>query len=294
MTTQTRSTTRARLAAVSTAIALAGVTTAALLTATTGSAGATGHPDLKITQHVSGSPQSGHTFDTITIKNDGSATASHVNLQMYTDTTSAFGDTFSGTGSVCEVMPAPPPWNYGTACQFSASLAHGDFGVDQGRLQRHGRREVHEPRHRRRVPGRRRGQGQLEPGHQLVRPAREPHRHRHRQDRHAQGAPHRRHHRRQPRPEHGGRRSRRSSRPRTSPAASATGSGSCQVVPPASGYDFAFSCVRDNLAQGAAWKLTFNYSGPTGKTATMVTKVTALTIDPYTKNNTITRTAKLK
>lgn len=293
MTAKTRSATRARLAALGTVGALAGMTTLALLTTTTGSAGAAGHPDLKITQHVSGSSQSGHTFDTITVKNNGSATASHINVQMYTNTDSAFGDTFSGSGVVCEVMPAPKPYDYGTACQFSASLAHGDsvsvkgdfsgtVGVKFTNLatvgEYQGDAAVKDnsstvsswfgPRANLIVGGTAKTgthQGHLTAVTTVVNRG-----------------------------------------PNTSDAlqevveaknvngASASGPGTCQVVPPTSGYDFAFSCVLNSLNQGSAWKLSFNYSGTSGKTATMVTKVTALTIDPYTKNNTITRTAKLK
>jgi hypothetical protein len=71
-------------------------------------------------------------------------------------------------------------------------------------------------------------------------------------------------------------------------------SGSCQTVPPASGYDFAFSCVKNSLAQGGAWKITFDYTGHSGDTATMVTTVTSQTKDPFTNNNKMTRTAKVK
>ena len=293
MTNHTRSTTRARLAAVSTAIALATLTAAALLTTTAGSAGAAGHPDLKITQHVSGSPQSGHTFDTITIKNNGSATASHVNVQMYTNTNSAFGDTFSGTGATCEVMPAPPPWNYGTACQFSASLAHGDSVSVKGDFSG----TVGAKFTNLATVGEFQGDANLKDNSSQVTSWFGP-----RANLIVTGTA--------KTGTHTGHLTAVTTVVNRGPntanalqelveaknvnAASATGSGSCQVVPPASGFDFAFSCVRDSLAQGSAWKLTFNYSGPTGKTATMVTKVTALTIDPFTKNNTITRRAKLK
>jgi hypothetical protein len=293
MTTQTRSTTRARPAAVGTAIALAGVTTAALLVTTTGSAGAAGHPDLKITQHISGSSQSGHTFDTITVKNNGSATASHVSLQLYTNTNGAFGDIFSGTGSVCEVMPAPPPWDYGTACQFSATIAHGASLTIKGDFSG----TVGAKFTNLATVGEYQGDASLKdnssqvtswfgPRANLIVGGT------------AKTGTHTGHLTAVTTVVNRG--------PNTADAvqevveaknisgASATGSGSCQVVPPADGYDFAFSCVKSSLAQGASWKLTFNYSGPTGKTATMVTKVTALTIDPFTKNNSMTRKAKLK
>ena len=290
----TRTRTTRRLAAVGTAVALAGITTAALLVTTTATAGATSQPDLKIAQHISGSAQSGHTFDTMTITNNGTATASHVNVQMYTSTDGPFGDTFTGSGWVCEVMPSPTPTGYATACQYSNSLApgasvalKGDFsgtvgakftnlatvGDYQGDSHMTDNKSTATswfgPRANLAVGGTAKPgthTGHLTAVTTVVN--RGPNTANNLQEvvevKNLNGA------------------------------LGSGSSGSCQTVPPASGYDFAFSCVKNSLAQGAAWKITFDYTGHSGDSATMVTKVTSQTIDPVMSNNTMTRHATVK
>src|SRR3954466_13430377 len=96
-----------------------GVTT--LVSAAT--ANAARHPDLRISQRISGSTTKGHTFDTITVKNKESASASHANILIYTTTSSGLGELFStGAGGVCEVMPAPKGYGYAAACQVPGSI----------------------------------------------------------------------------------------------------------------------------------------------------------------------------
>lgn len=290
----TRTRTTRRLAAVGTAVALAGVTTAALLATTTSTAGATSQPDLKLTQKISGSAQAGHTFDTITVKNNGSATATHVSFQLYTNTDGPFGDLFSGTNLVCEVMPAPTPYNYATACQYTGSISpsgsyslKGDFsgtvgakftnlatvGEYQGDAHMTDNKSTvtswFGPRANLAVGGTAKPgthTGHLTAVTTVVN--RGPNTANNLQEvvevKNLNGA------------------------------LGSGSSGSCQTVPPASGYDFAFSCVKNSLAQGAAWKITFDYTGHSGDSATMVTTVTSQTIDPVMSNNTMTRHATVK
>ena len=290
----TRTRTTRRLAAVGTAVALAGVTTAALLATTTAPAGATSQPDLKLTQKISGSAQAGHTFDTITVKNNGTATASHVSFQLYTNTDGPFGDLFSGDSLVCEVMPAPTPYNYAAACQFTGSISpthsysfKGDFSGTVGakftNLATVGeyQGDAHLSDNKSTVTswfGPRANLvvgGTAKPGTQtghltavttVVNKG--------------QNAAHNLQEVVEVKKLNG--------------ALGSGSSGSCQTVPPASGYAFAFSCVKSSLAQGAAWKITFDYTGHSGDTATMVTTVTSQTIDPVPANNTMTRHATVK
>jgi hypothetical protein len=294
MTTQTRSTTRARLAALGTIGALAGMTTLALLVTATGPAQATSSPDLKITQFISGSTQSGHAFDTFTIKNNGSAAASHVNMQMYTTVSGAFGDIFVSGSIVCEVMPVPAPYNFGTACQVSGSIAAGasvsfkaDFsgtpgnkftnlatvGEYQGDANNADNKSTVSSWFGIRADLALAGTAKSGPkkGHLTAVTTvvnRGPNKAVHLQE---------------------------AVEVKNVSGATATGSsGSCQVIAPATGYDFAFTCVKDGLFAHKAWKITFDYRGTSGKKATMVTTISSLTKDPNSKNNKITRVAKLK
>src|SRR5438105_15883649 len=61
-----------------------------------GPAAAAALPDLSVVQIISGSSQNGHLFDTFKVQNKGNATASHVDLDMYTTTSSRFTDVASG------------------------------------------------------------------------------------------------------------------------------------------------------------------------------------------------------
>jgi hypothetical protein len=293
MSTKTQ-TTRTRLAALGTAATLAGMTTLALLVTASGSAQASSQPDLKIKQFISGSSQSGHAFDTFTIKNNGSATASHVNMQMYTTTNSAFGDIFTSGPIVCEVMPVPAPYNYGTACQVTGTIAAGgsvkfkaDFGgtagvkftnlATVGEFQ--GDANVKDnsntvsswfgPRADLALAG----TAKSGPKNGHLTAVTTVFNHGPNKASHLQEAV----------------------EVKNVTGAHATGSsGSCQTITPATGYDFAFTCVKDALDAHHAWKITFDYSGTSGKSATMVTTISSLTKDPNSNNNKITRVAKLK
>jgi hypothetical protein len=285
---------RTHLAALGTVATLAGMTTLALLVTATGSAQATSSPDLKVSQFISGSSQSGHTIDTFTIKNNGSGTASHVNMQMYTNTAGPFGDIFTSGPIVCEVMPAPAPYNYGTACQVSGTIAHGDsvkFKADLsgtagakftnlatvGEFQ--GDANVKDNQNTvtswlgTRADLALAGTAKSGPKDGHLTAVTTVVNHGPNSASHLQEAV----------------------EVKNVSAAHATGaSGSCQVIAPATGYDFAFTCVKDALAAHRSWKITFDYSGTSGKTATMVTTISSLTKDPNSNNNKITRVAKLK
>ena len=91
---------RRRIAVLATTAAAGGLALVATTLVASPAANAAGHPDLRITQRISGSTAKGHTFDTITIKNHGTASASSVNIQLYTTTTSAFTDVFVGGAAV--------------------------------------------------------------------------------------------------------------------------------------------------------------------------------------------------
>jgi hypothetical protein len=106
-------------------LAIAGCLVTAAAT-DTGHAQAAGRPDLAISQLVSANSQAGHTSDIVTVANHGSATASHLNVELlFTTSSGRFSDSFAGDVT-CETMPAPSPYRYALACQLAASL-----GTDQ-------------------------------------------------------------------------------------------------------------------------------------------------------------------
>lgn len=75
---------------------------------------------------------------------------------------------------------------------------------------------------------------------------------------------------------------------------SASPVSSCQIIPPASGYNMAVSCVTNALAIGQKWVLSYKYSGAKGAAITEVSHVTANNpIDPVTTNNSMTKTTTL-
>jgi hypothetical protein len=281
-----------RFTAIGTALALLSATAVALL-ASSGTASATGHPDLKITQHISGSSQSGHTFDTITVKNNGSLKARYVSLQLYTNTGGSFDNSYSGHVT-CEVMPAPTGYSDATACQFVDSISAGDsasfkgdfsgpvgakfttlatVGDFEGDANYNDNRSTvtswFGPRANLGVGGT--AKPGTKTGHLTAVTTvvnRGPNTAENLQE--------------------------VVEVKKLNGVLGSGSSGSCQTVPPASGYDFAFSCVKNSLAQGGAWKITFDYTGHSGDTATMVTTVTSQTKDPFTNNNKMTRNAKVK
>ncbi len=257
-------------------------------------ADASGRPDLKISQRISGSTKSGHTIDTITVRNHGSATASAVSIQLYANTNGPFGDTFTGGAGTCEVIPAPKGYDYGTACQFSASIGAGksasfigDFSGTVGakftNLATVGDLQG-DPNYKDNQStvtswfGRRadlRVVGTAKPGTKKGHVTavttvvnRGPNNASHIQE---------------------------VIEVKHMASVVASGTGTCQIVPPAAGYNLAFSCVRSGLNTGQAWKLTFDYRGGTsGQTATMKTMVSSFVKDPNSKNNTMTKTATVK
>ena len=285
---------RRRIAVLATTAAAGGLALVATTLVASPAANAAGHPDLKITQRISGSTTKGHTFDTITIKNHGTASASSVNIQLYTTTTSAFTDVFVGGAAVCEVMPAPKGYPYATACQITGSIAagksvslKGDFGgtagvkftnlATVGEFQgdasytdnRSSVTSWFGPRADLAVSGTAKPgtkKGHLTAVTTVV--------------------------------NHGPNNAVNIQEvvevKNLNGALGSGTTGSCQTIPPATGYQFAFSCVRSSLNTGQAWKITFDYTGTSGKTATMKTTVTSQTKDPYTKNNAMTKTATVR
>jgi hypothetical protein len=260
----------------------------------TGTAAAATQPDLAISQRVSGSSQHGHTLDTITIRNGGTASATHVNVEMLTTTSGPFTDVAISGQVACEVMPAPPPYDFATACQVSSSIDPGaaaaikfDFGGTAGakftNLAQVGEFQA---------------DGNIKnntstlsswfgPGADLALSGT------------AKTGTVRGHATTVTTAvDHGPNDA--SSLQETIEAKSVSSAtahgttGSCQVIAPATGYSFAAACVTNSLATGAKWTLTIDYHGTSGKTMTVVTKITSLTKDPNTANNTITKKAKLK
>jgi hypothetical protein len=55
----------------------------------------------------------------------------------------------------------------------------------------------------------------------------------------------------------------------------ATPLSSCQMIPPATGFQHAVSCTTNSLATGAKWTLTGTYTGPAGTAVSVKTKVSA-------------------
>jgi hypothetical protein len=257
-------------------------------------AAAAGQPDLAITQHISGSSQPGHLFDTLFIRNNGTAAATHVNIEILETmaSSSPFGDVFSG-GASCEVMPAPAPYDYATACQLvdpiaagAAQSLKGDFsgttGVKFTTLAQVGefqadanRKDNSSSRTTYFGPGADlRVRGTLKTGTKKG---------------HATGVVH-----------VGNRGPNDASsvqevlEMKHVSGAKATGGGSCQIIPAAKGYSLAASCVRASLVTGSVWTLTFDFAGTSGKRITVVTSATSQTTDPNPANNKITRRAVLK
>lgn len=267
---------------------------AASVLISTGSASAAGRPDLAISQQVSGSTQRGHTYDTITIRNRGTASATHVNVEMLTSMSGPFTDVAISGPVVCEVMPPPPPYNYATACQVNGTLDSGaaiafkfDFGgtvgakftnlaqVGEFQGDADGKNNSSKltswfgPRADLAVSGTAKTgtvRGHATTVTTVV--------------------------------NHGPNDA--SSIQETVEAKNVSGAtahgatGSCQVISPAPGYSFAAACVTNSLATGATWTITIDYHGTSGTTMTVATKVTALTKDPNPANNNMTRRAKLK
>jgi Domain of unknown function DUF11 len=86
----------------------------AVLVAGSASAGSTA--DLAMSQSISGSSTSGHTVDTVTIHNKGSASASNVNLVTLLKSTSSHWSGF-GSAGVCEAFKAPSGYLGMVSCQ---------------------------------------------------------------------------------------------------------------------------------------------------------------------------------
>ena len=71
--------------------------------------------------------------------------------------------------------------------------------------------------------------------------------------------------------------------------------GSCQFIPPASGYDQAVSCVVDALGSGKQWVETFAYTGTAGTSLIVDTSVSANNpTDPVSSNNSNTKSTTYK
>jgi hypothetical protein len=283
-----------RFAAAVAAVALAGTAVAAVALADAGSAAAATHPDLKITQVISGSTKSGHTFDTLIIKNNGSAGASHVNVNLYTNTNGPFGDFFSGKSWTCEVMPAPPPYNYGTSCQVAGSIGAGKTASIKGDFSG----TVGAAFTNVATVGEFQGDANLKDNSNTVSSWFGP-----RADLAVGGTA-----KTGTKSGHATTVTRVFNRGpnnannlqetiefKNVTGAHATGNGgSCQVIDPAAGYDFAASCVRNSLATRHRWTLTLDLEGTSGARVTAVTKVSSLTTDPKTTNNKMTRRVTLK
>jgi hypothetical protein len=73
-------------------------------------------------------------------------------------------------------------------------------------------------------------------------------------------------------------------------ATSSSPAAACQVIPPASGFNFAFSCnMSGTLAPRKTWTITVNHSGPAGGAVKIVSKTTAISpADPVGGNNSAT------
>jgi hypothetical protein len=58
-------------------------------------------------------------------------------------------------------------------------------------------------------------------------------------------------------------------------AISSSPGAACQVIPPASGFNFAFSCAMNgSLAPRKNWVITVNHRGPAGNAVKIVSKTT--------------------
>jgi hypothetical protein len=294
MTNITASRLRRGIALVSMTGVLA-VTGLATVVATTGTANAAGQPDLSITQTISGGTEAGQTFDRFTVVNHCTATASHINVELLITTKShGFLISYAGPGT-CEIMPAPAPYNFASACQFTDSLGAGDSVTSSAVMTGTAGKaftalaEV----------------GLFQPDSNVA--------NNHstvssyfgiRADLAVRGTA------------KVGTKSGHATAvttvvnrgPNTSSAlqqtveikkaksvsVSGTPHSTCQIIPAASGYNLAASCVTSKLTNRQKWVLTFDYHGTSRKRIVIVTKVTALTKDPVTTNNTMTRHTVLK
>jgi hypothetical protein len=64
---------------------------------------------------------------------------------------------------------------------------------------------------------------------------------------------------------------------------------SCQIIPPAAGYNLAASCTTNTLAPGASWIVTFAHHGPAGNSLQQVGTVSENGVaDPVGSNNSAT------
>lgn len=260
----------------------------------TGTAHAAGQPDLVIAQQVSGNSQAGHTSVTVTIANHGNATASHLNVELLLATSSnQFSDSFAGNVT-CETMPTPPPYRYAVACQLASSLRAGkkaSFTADVGgavRAKFNSLAAVGELQSDAR-PGNNASSltSYFGPGADLG----------------VAGIV-----------TSGAKDGRANAEIKIvnqgpSPASlaqevlevahvkSATVSGlkgSCQPIPPASGYDYAMSCVANVLATGTAWTGHWKFVGVSGRAFTVTVTASSRTVDPDPSNNTVSWHGRLR
>jgi hypothetical protein len=272
------------------------VTGLATVVATTGTAQAAGQADVSISQRISGGTKNGETVDRFTITNHGTATASRANVELLlTSPTPGFAITFTGP-VFCEVMPAPPPYNYATACQVTGTLGTGASvsasadmtGKSGDRFTSLAEVGIFQPdsnfannhntvssyfgiRSDLAVSGTTKVGKQA--GHATAVTTvinRGPNNASSLQEtvevKHASEVK----------------------------VAADTLASTCQTIPAATGYDLAASCVTSKLANRQKWVLSFNYGGARGAKITIVTKVTSLTTDPAAANNTMTKHATLK
>jgi hypothetical protein len=270
---------------------------AATLLATSTTATAASSADLSLVQTISGSSTSGETVDTIRVHNAGSATANHINISVFTKSTSNFILTASHSGT-CETGPPPPGYLGMTNCQLG-SLAKGgtvsevltftgQVGVAFSNFAGVGDASPSDPN--------------LKNNSSTVNSWFGP-----RADLALSGTA-------KTGTKHGTAKAVTTILNRGPNNASAlqaiveiksagfqgvTVSGtplsSCQIIPPSSGNDSAVSCVTDSLATHKKWILTFHYSGANGATLRMKTTTSANNpADPATANNTMTRTTHLK
>jgi hypothetical protein len=276
------------------ALLLAGTAVASLATA--GSAAATGSADVAVSQLMTGGSSDGHTTDTITLRNIGSATASAVNANIFFNSNSGvYTEGLASSGYTCEIMPPPPGYQHSLSCQLGAPLAAastktlvldlgGDIGaqftstVSVGILNQTDASYANNlstvtsyygPRADLGVTGTattgttagtakavttvgNHGPNDAKALQLIVEI----------KATNFQGV-----------------------------SVSATPLSSCQIIPPATGYQAAVSCVTDTLTAHHNWVLTFSYQGGAGTSLTMKSTVSANTpIDPVTTNNTMTKT----
>jgi len=90
---------------------------------------AAGSADLSVRQSFSGSSTSGKTVDTVRIHNGGPDTATNINYSKFLTTTSTFVTVTSNVG-VCEFMPPPSnTWKLFDACQVGSLAAGGTLVI---------------------------------------------------------------------------------------------------------------------------------------------------------------------